>query len=100
MTPSLYALNNPYPSYGYASDDTIAESIIGTRWIAAGKILVTRDTIEFIDKTYCIYTSLKRSMLFIYKVKKSRIIIYDIGSFIIKGNTLFLGKSPYFTCEE
>ena len=78
------------------SKETIQETIIGTKWIAAGENLHNRDTIDFADNTYCIYTSLNRSKTFTYRIKENRIIIGDIAAFIIKGNSLCLGEYPYF----
>ena len=75
------------------------ENIIGTKWIASGAVLINRDTIEFVNNSYCLYTSLKRSELLAYQVKGNRIILGDIASFVIKGNTLFIGRYPYFIRE-
>ena len=76
-----------------------ADSLVGTRWVAVGTGSNNRDTIDFADGSYCIYTSLDRSALFSYQVKGNRILLGDITSFVIRDNTLFIGGYPYFIRE-
>jgi len=79
--------------------DVGPENLIGTKWIATGTISKDKDTIEFVDNTYCIYTSIKRLEPYIYRIRGNRIILGEHVSYVIKDNTLFLNGYPLFTRE-
>jgi len=82
-----------------ASDNIAPETIIGTKWIATGTISKDKDTIEFVDMTYCIYTSINRLEPFTYKIRGNRIILGEHISYVIIDNILFLNGYPLFTRE-
>jgi hypothetical protein len=79
--------------------DITHRNLIGTRWIATGTISKNKDTIEFVDKTYCVYTSINRLEPYIYRIRGNRIILGEHVSYVIKNNTLFLNGYPLFTRE-
>jgi len=79
--------------------DIAPETIIGTKWIATGTISKNKDTIEFVDMTYCIYTSINRLEPFTYRIRGNRIILGDHISYVIIDNILFLNGYPLFTRE-
>jgi hypothetical protein len=81
------------------SIDVAPETIIGTKWIATGTISKNKDTIEFVDMTYCIYTSINRLEPFTYRIRGNRIILGDHISYVIIDNILFLNGYPLFTRE-
>ena len=81
------------------SVDTTFENLIGTKWIATGTISKNKDTIEFVDKTYCIYTSINRLEPYTYRIRGNRILLGDHVSYVIINNTLFLNGYPLFTRE-
>jgi len=81
------------------SDNITPETIIGTKWIATGTISKNKDTIEFVDMTYCIYTSINRLEPFTYRISGNRIILGEHISYVIIDNVLFHGGYPLFTRE-
>jgi hypothetical protein len=82
-----------------ASVDITAENLIGTKWIATGTISKDKDTIEFVDKMYCIYTSINRLEPYTYRLRGNRILLGDYVAYVIIDNTLFLNGYPLFTRE-
>jgi len=72
------------------------ENLIGSKWISAIGFSNKKDTIEFADMTYCIYTSIGRTELFTYIVRGNRIILGDIIMYVKKDNTLLLNGYPVF----
>jgi hypothetical protein len=91
------------PDYDYgnavSSADMSHENLIGTKWIATGTSSIPKDTIEFVDKIYCIYTSINRLEPYTYKIRGNRILLGDYVSYVIYDNTLFLNGYPLFTRE-
>jgi len=93
----------PESASGFAysvSVDVNPDNLIGTKWIATGTISKEKDTIEFVDNTYCIYTSINRLEPFIYKIRGNRILLGEHVSYVIIDNILFLNGYPLFTREE
>jgi len=83
----------------YASVDIAPETIIGTKWIATGTNSKDKDTIEFVDMTYCIYTSINRLEPYTYRIRGNRILLGEHVSYVIIDNVLFLNGYPLFTRE-
>ena len=77
--------------------DITPETLIGTKWIATGTVSNNMDTIEFVDGSYCIYTSFNRGEPYTYKIRGNRILVGDFVSYVIRGNILFLNGYPFFT---
>ena len=77
--------------------DIAPETIIGTKWIATGTISKNKDTIEFVDMTYCIYTSINRLEPYTYRIRGNRVILGEHISYVIIDNILFLNGYPLFT---
>jgi hypothetical protein len=82
-----------------ASGDIAPETIIGTKWIATGTISKDKDTIEFVNNTYCIYTSINRLEPYTYRIRGNRILLGEHVSYIIVDNILYLNGYPLFTRE-
>jgi len=82
-----------------ASVEISPETIIGTKWIATGTNSKNKDTIEFVNMKYCVYTSINRLEPFTYRIKGNRIILGEHISYVIVDNILFLNGYPLFTRE-
>jgi len=82
-----------------ASGEIVPENIIGTKWIATGTVSKDKDTIEFVNNTYCIYTSINRLEPYIYRIRGNRILLGEHISYIIMDNILYLNGYPLFTRE-
>jgi hypothetical protein len=77
------------------------ESLIGTKWVAVNSD--NGNTIEIVEKTYCLYTSPNRVELHTYKICGDKILIrdsiQDFISYVIKDNTFFLNDTPLYVKE-
>ena len=82
-----------------ASGVIAPETIIGTKWIATGTISKNKDTIEFVNNKYCIYTSINRLEPYTYRIRGNRILLGEHVSYVIIDNILFLNGYPLFTRE-
>jgi hypothetical protein len=82
-----------------ASGFIAPETIIGTKWIATGTISSDKDTIEFVNNTYCIYTSINRLEPYTYRIRGNRILLGEHVSYVIANNILYLNGYPLFTRE-
>ena len=82
-----------------ASVDIAPETIIGTKWTAIGTISKDKDTIEFVNNTYCIYTSINRLEPYTYKIRGNRILLGEPLSYVIIDNILYLNGYPLFARE-
>ena len=78
-------------------DDIIPETLVGTKWIATGTVSNNKDTIEFVNALYCIYTSFSRLEPYTYKIRGNRILLGDFVSYVIRDDILFLNGYPFFT---
>ena len=83
-----------------ASFFVMPENLIGTKWITAGNYLKNKETIEFVDMMYCLYTSVDSSELFFYQFRGNRVVIGDILDYFIIDDTLFFDGYPAFFLEE
>ena len=83
-----------------ASFIAVPENLIGTKWIAAGDYLKNKDTIEFVDMMYCLYTSIDSLELFFYQFRGNRVIIGEILAYVILDDTLFFNGYPAFFLDE
>jgi len=81
------------------SGDVRPEHLIGTKWIATGTISKNKDTIEFVNNTYCVYTSINRLEPYTYRIRGNRILLGEHVSYVIVDNVLFLNGYPLFTRE-
>ena len=73
------------------------EQIIGTKWTTWRNVFGDRITVEFIDRSNCIYTSQPREYKLKYTIKEGRMFISDIeGSFELRGEVLFNNDLPAF----
>ena len=74
------------------------EGIIGTRWLTV--ISNSTDSLEFIDKTYCVFTANNGQQHLRYRVNANRVILgNNILSFELRENTLYLIGYPAYTKE-
>jgi hypothetical protein len=89
-----------FDSASSASVEITPETIIGTKWIATGTFSKNRDTIEFVNVTYCIYTSINRLEPYTYRIRGNRILLGEHISYVIIDNVLCLNGYPIFTREE
>ena len=83
------------------SNSISPESLIGTKWIAVNSD--NRNSIEIVEKAYCIYTSPNRVELHTYKICGDKIFIRDSIkdsiSYVIRNNTFFLNDTPLYVKE-
>jgi hypothetical protein len=77
-------------------DDATPETLIGTTWIAGGTAAGIGDSIEFVDGTYCIYTSRSSWEPYTYRIRENRILVGGLVSFVIRNNTLYLNGYSLF----
>jgi hypothetical protein len=75
------------------------ETLIGTKWISAEAALNDKNTLEIIDKAYCIYSSLTGFELNTYKIIGDEIFIGDSACYVINDNILFHNNTPLFIKE-
>jgi len=87
----------------FKSKNVSPENLIGTKWIAVDAALENRNTIEIIDKAYCIYTFPHKVELHAYKICEDKIFINGCisnpVSYAIKDNTFFQNGTPLYTKE-
>jgi len=73
------------------------DKLIGTRWISWSEFVGDRMTMEFVDKSNCIYTSKPRKYPMKYSVLGGQILFKEIeGTFVLRGNVLFSNDIPVF----
>ncbi|MCL2196829.1 MAG: hypothetical protein FWB77_04370 [Treponema sp.] len=74
-----------------------AEQLIGTKWESWCEPYRGRMSMEFIDKTNCVYISNPREFPMTYTVAEGRIYISNIeGAFELRGDVLFNNDLPVF----
>ena len=81
------------------SEKNIVEPVklIGTKWVGWSEFIGDRMTVEFVDKTNCIYTSYQKKYPMTYSVMKGKLFISDIeGPFELHGQVLFNNGLPAF----
>jgi len=87
----------------FKSNNVNPKILTGTKWIAVDAALENKKAIEFVDKAYCIYTSLNKVELHTYKICGDQILINgllsDSISYAIKGNTFFQNDTPLYIKE-
>jgi len=83
----------------FKSKDITPETLMGTKWIAVDAAADNINTIEFVDKAYCIYTFPNRVKLQTYKIHGGQIFINDSISYAIKDNTFFQNDIPLYIKE-
>ena len=73
------------------------ELLVGTKWISWGGTFGDRFSVEFIDKSHCIYTSQPKRFPLTYTVKEGKMFISNIkGVFELEGDVLFNNDIPSF----
>jgi len=73
------------------------KKLIGTKWISMCDLFGDPVTVEFVDKTTCIYTSQLNKYPETYTVTGGEIFIRNIeGAFELRGNMLFNNDLPAF----
>ena len=75
------------------------ESLIGTKWIAIGDDSNYGDTIEIVEKAYCIITSPNKVKLQTYKINEGQISINNSISYAIRDNAFFQNDTPLYVKE-
>jgi hypothetical protein len=84
----------------FVPPDITPEKLIGSKWIASGTNSNTKDTIEFVDRIYCVYTSIDRLEPYTYRIRGNRIILGDFVTYVFINDILFLNGYPLFTRER
>ena len=84
----------------------VLENLAGTKWVgwtemycewALPHMMDTKVSVEFLDKTNCIYTSESNKYSMTYIVMGGKLFLNDIKRpFILRGNILFNGNIPAF----
>jgi len=73
------------------------EKLVGTKWIGWTDLFADKMSVEFVDKSNCIYTSKPKKFPLTYNVKKGKLYISHIsGAFEQRGNILFINDYPVF----
>ena len=74
-----------------------AEQLVGTKWESWCELYRGRMSMEFVDRTNCIYTSNPKEFPMTYTVAEGRIYISNIeGAFELRGDVLFNNNLPVF----
>jgi len=81
------------------SKDITPENLMGTKWIAVDAAADDINTIEFVDKAYCIFTFPNKVKLQTYKIHGGQIFINNSISYAIKDNTFFHNDTPLYIKE-
>ena len=77
--------------------DIEPEQLIGTRWTAWNKLLGEQISVEFVDRTNCIYTSQPKKYPLKYTIAGGKVFISNIeGPFELRGRVLFNNDIPTF----
>ena len=75
----------------------VQEKLVGTKWIGWSEFIRDRISVEFIDRTNCIYTSQPKKYPMTYTVTGGKMFIKNIeGSFELRGEVLFNNDLPIF----
>jgi hypothetical protein len=73
------------------------EQLIGTKWTTWKNVYGDMITVEFIDRSNCIYTSQPKKYKLKYSINEGKMFISNIeGSFELKGDVLFNNDLPAF----
>jgi len=71
--------------------------LVGTKWIGWSKYISNQMTVEFVDRTNCIYTAQPKQFSLRYKIREGDLFISNIeGPFELRGNVLFNNDIPVF----
>jgi len=71
--------------------------LIGTKWVSWSNEFAERMSMEFLDKSNCVYTSQPKKYPLTYTVTGGEVFISDIeGAFELRGNVLFNNDLPVF----
>jgi len=81
------------------SKDITPENLMGTKWVAVDAATDDINTIEFVDKSYCIYSFPNKVKLQTYKIQGDQIFINDTISYAVKDNTFFQNDTPLYIKE-
>ena len=81
------------------SNSVTPESLIGTKWIAVSDGSNHGNTIEIVEKTYCIITFPNKVKLQTYKINEGQISINNSISYAIRDNTFFHNDIPLYVKE-
>ena len=75
----------------------VPEQLIGTKWTSWKKIFGDRISVEFVDRTNCIYTSMLNKFNLRYSIEGGIMFISSIkGSFELVGSVLYNNDIPAF----
>jgi len=75
----------------------VPENLVGTKWIGWSDFIRDRMTLEFVDKTKCIFTSKPNKYPITYIVNENNIVFSNVDdTFELRGNILFSGDIPTF----
>jgi len=73
------------------------EHLIGTKWNTWQNVFGDRVSVEFVDHSHCIFTSLPKKYPLTYTIQEGKVYIRDIeGSFELRGDVLFNNDLPAF----
>lgn len=73
------------------------EQLIGTKWNGWSELFSSRMSMEFLDKTNCVYTSQPKKYPMTYKVTDGKLFFSEIeGAFELVGNVFFCNSLPVF----
>jgi len=73
------------------------KQIIGTKWDSWCDSYKGLVSVEFIDKSYCIYTSEPKKYPITYTIEEGKLFISNIeGPFELRGDVLFNNDLPVF----
>jgi len=81
------------------SNSLTPENLIGTKWIAISADSNYGNTIEIVEKAYCIITSPNKVKLQTYKINEDQIFINNSMSYAIRDNTFFQNDTPLYVKE-
>ena len=71
------------------------EQLVGTKWTSWNNLCGDRMSVEFVDRSSCVYTLQPNKFKMPYNVREGKVFIKNIkGSFELRGEVLFNNDLP------
>ena len=70
------------------------EGLIGTKWLSV--VSNSKDTLEFVDKTFCSFINKGKEQYLRYTFKDNNIMIGNLFTYVLKGDVIYLVGYPAY----